>query len=99
MLSVHEATISRAVAGKYLETPYGIFPLKFFFRSGKCDLSRTAIQEKIRVIVEAEDKRAPLTDDEICERLKREGIVVSRRTVAKYREEMGIPSSRERKAF
>ncbi len=99
VLSVHEATISRAVAGKYLETPYGIFPLKFFFRSGKCDLSRTAIQEKIRVIVEAEDKCAPLSDDGICERLKRKGIVVSRRTVAKYREEMGIPSSRERKAF
>ncbi len=99
VLKVHEATISRAISGKYLETPYGIYPLKFFFRSGKSDLSRTAIQGKIKAIIDMEDKRAPVSDDEICERLKKEGVEVSRRTVAKYREEMGIPSSRERRLF
>lgn len=98
-LGVHPATVSRAISGKYIETPNGIFPLKFFFQSGTEDVSRFAIKEKIRAMIEAEDRKAPLSDDEICVRLKAEGIVVSRRTVAKYRGELGIPGSRERRGF
>jgi RNA polymerase sigma-54 factor len=99
VLGVHPATVSRAISGKYIETPNGIFPLKFFFQSGTEDVSRASIKEKIRAMIEAEDKRSPLSDDEIAVRLKTEGIEISRRTIAKYRSEMGIPGSSERKSF
>lgn len=99
VLGVHPATVSRAISGKYIETPNGIFPLKFFFQSGTEDVSRASIKEKIRAMIESEDKRSPLSDDEIAARLKTEGIEISRRTVAKYRSEMGIPGSSERKSF
>lgn len=98
-IGVHPATVSRAISGKYIETPNGIFPLKFFFQSGTEDISRAAIKEKIKSMIESEDRRSPLKDDEIVARLKAEGIEISRRTVAKYRSEMGIPGSSERRGF
>ena len=98
-LGVHPSTVSRAIAGKYVETTHGIFPLSYFFKAGSGDKSRTSIKQKIRVIVEAEDKTSPLSDDEICEKLKPQGIDISRRTVAKYRAELSIPGCNERKGF
>lgn len=98
-LQVHPSTVSRAVAGKYLETEHGIFPLSHFFKAGTGNTARTSIKDKLAALVSAEDKQNPLTDDEICSRLEQEGIEVSRRTVAKYRVELGIPSFADRKGF
>ncbi len=98
-LGVHPATVSRAINGKYLETPFGIFPLKSFFRAGTDGRSRESIKERIQAIIAAEDKRSPLSDEEIVARLKGEGVKLSRRTIAKYRAELGIPSSDERRVF
>ncbi|MEO0075368.1 MAG: RNA polymerase factor sigma-54 [candidate division WOR-3 bacterium] len=94
--SVHISTISRAIQGKYVETPVGIFPLKYFFSSGVGDFSRNSIKEKISNFISNEDKKNPLTDDAIVKLLANENINISRRTVAKYREEMNIPSSNDR---
>jgi RNA polymerase sigma-54 factor len=99
LIGVHASTISRAIAGKYLETDQGIFPFGYFFKAGAGDTSRTSIKQKIRAMVEAEDKQNPLSDDELCSRLKLEEISISRRTVAKYRAELGIPGCNERKSF
>jgi RNA polymerase sigma-54 factor len=98
-IGVHASTISRAIAGKYVETTYGIFPLGYFFKAGTKDKSRTSIKGRVQAIIEAEDKSCPLNDDEICRRLKDEGIDISRRTVAKYRGELNIPGAVERKGF
>lgn len=98
-LGVHPSTASRAIAAKYLETDFGIFPLKYFFRAGKSDRSRTSIKEKIEAIIESEDRTQPYSDDEICEKLKVQGIVISRRTVAKYRSEMNVAGCHERRSF
>lgn len=99
VLGVNPSTMSRAVAGKYVETPHGIFSLSYFFKAGTGQRSRTSIKERVQAIVNAEDKTRPLTDEEIAARLKEEGISVSRRTVAKYRGELGIAGCSERKAF
>ncbi|MEO0070267.1 MAG: RNA polymerase factor sigma-54, partial [candidate division WOR-3 bacterium] len=96
-LKVHPATVSRAISGKYLETNYGIFSLKYFFKGGTGDKSRESIKEKIRLLIENEDKQKPLKDEEICLKLKEEGINISRRTVTKYRSELGIPGAEGRK--
>lgn len=101
-LGVHIATISRAVSGKYVQTPRGIYPLKAFFVGGreKSDgeaISWNAIKEKIKELIDKEDKKDPLSDDKIVELLKRDGIDIARRTVAKYRKQLGIPSSHKRK--
>jgi len=98
-LGVHPSTASRAIAGKYVETAYGIFPLKHFFRSGSDNVSRTGIKQRIQAIISAEDKQCPLSDDEICAQLRDQGIRISRRTVAKYRAEMGLGGGSERRAF
>ncbi len=98
-LGVHPSTISRAIKGKYLECSYGIFPLKFFFKLGTGESSRESVKEKIRVLIEGEDKNNPLTDEEIGAKLREEGINISRRTVAKYREELGILAANKRKGF
>ncbi len=97
-LSIHESTISRAVKDKFVETPYGVYPFKYFFRKSLSGKSTDSIKEKIRQIIESEDKNKPLSDSKISEILKKEGIKIARRTVAKYREEMGIPGAFERKA-
>ena len=99
VIGVHASTVSRAIAGKYLETDQGIFPFSYFFKAGAGDTSRTSIKQKVRMIVDAEDKQNPLSDDEICTKLKLERINISRRTVAKYRAELGVPGCNDRKGF
>ncbi|MEH7082791.1 RNA polymerase factor sigma-54 [Neobacillus drentensis] len=105
-LNIHESTVSRAVREKYVQTPYGTFPLKSFFTStiqtvsDDENTSSTQVKKKISTLIENENKQKPLSDQDIVEQLKtEEGMVVSRRTVAKYRDQMGIPSSAKRKRF
>lgn len=100
-LGLHESTISRATTRKYLRTPRGTFEFKYFFSSGIATdsgggASATAMQAMLRRLIEKEDPRAPLSDAKLAEILKADGIPVARRTVAKYREAMNIPSSHER---
>ncbi len=101
-VGMHESTISRVTSGKYMHTPRGVFELRYFFSSqiegaDGSGTSSTAIRAKIRKLVKEEDPLAPLSDGRIAELLSTEGIPVARRTVAKYREAMNIPSSGERK--
>jgi RNA polymerase sigma-54 factor len=101
-VTMHESTISRVTSGKYMHTPRGVFELRYFFSSqveGADGLgtSSTAIRAKIRKLVKDEDPEAPLSDGRIAELLSGEGIPVARRTVAKYREAMGIAASNERR--
>ncbi|OYD14042.1 RNA polymerase sigma-54 factor [candidate division WOR-3 bacterium JGI_Cruoil_03_51_56] len=98
-LGVHPSTASRATAGKYVETCYGVFSLKYFFKAGAGDKSRASIKQKIKRIIENEDKSKPLSDDEIRRILGKEEIKVARRTVAKYRNELGIPGRNHRGRF
>lgn len=104
-VGVHISTISRAIRGKFAQTPQGILPLKAFFSGGQStsrggQRSRVAIQERIKDIVDAEDSRSPLSDEEIARILReRDGIKVARRTVTKYRKAMEIPSSTMRKSY
>lgn len=104
MIDVHESTVSRAINGKYVQTPRGVFPLKFFFQTGLDNVNGTAtstesIKKTIEDIIYAEDPHKPLSDQKIADKLKQKGIIISRRTVAKYRDEMGIPSSTKRKRY
>ncbi len=99
---VHESTVSRVTNQKYMCTPRGSFELKYFFSSSLRseagdDCSSTAVQAKIRKLIDAEDKRKPLSDNAISAMLSEEGISVARRTVAKYRETMNIPPTSQRK--
>ncbi len=101
-LELHETTISRAVANKYLETPQGIKPFKFFFSAGFTSedgaaVSNRAVMEKIKELIDQEDPAHPLSDEQLAQTLKAAGLAVARRTVAKYREGMNIPSSSLRK--
>jgi RNA polymerase sigma-54 factor len=103
-LDIHESTVSRATTGKYVQTPRGLYPLKFFFSSGIDGLrgetySVLSIKEHLKELVEAEDQSAPYSDQKISELLQKRGIKVSRRTVAKYRQEMNIPASSYRRRF
>lgn len=100
-VGMHESTISRVTTRKYMHTPRGTFELKHFFSSGVAtedggSASATAIQAMIRKLITSEDARRPLSDQALAEELHRRGIQVARRTVAKYREAMRIPSSSER---
>ena len=102
MAGVHESTVSRATSGKYAQTPRGLFELKFFFsgaartQSGE-DVSTLAVKQRIQDLVSQEDAKKPLSDNEIVDLLKKDGIYIARRTVAKYRTELNIPSSSTRK--
>jgi RNA polymerase sigma-54 factor len=101
-VTMHESTISRVTSGKYMHTPRGVFELRYFFSSqvegaDGSGTSSTAIRAKIRKLVKEEDPEAPLSDGRIAELLSTEGIPVARRTVAKYREAMGIAASNERR--
>lgn len=101
-VGMHESTISRVTTQKYMHTPRGIFELKYFFSShvstdGGGECSATAIRALIRKMVAAEDRSKPLSDSKIAQMLKDQGINVARRTIAKYREALSIPSSSERK--
>lgn len=103
-LGIHVATVSRAVSEKYLQTPRGIFPLRMFFSGGTSTnsgeaMSWSAVQSKLQEVINAEDKSKPLSDDELVDELKKLGIDIARRTVAKYRKEMNIPAKRQRKQF
>ena len=103
-LGIHESTVSRASAGKYVQTPRGTYELSFFFHSGVQSVagegvSSEAIKRLISEIIEAEDPRNPLSDLAITKKLQSQGIMVSRRTVAKYRESVGIPSSMGRRRY
>tara|TARA_B100001093_G_scaffold276300_1_gene264069 strand:- start:978 stop:2345 length:1368 start_codon:yes stop_codon:yes gene_type:complete len=101
-IGVHESTISRLTNGKYMQTPFGIFELKFFFsvaiksEDGN-NLSSTSVIEKIKKIIMSENKKHPLSDNKIKDMLKKEGIKIARRTVSKYRESLKIESSAGRK--
>ena len=101
-LDLHESTISRATNQKFIQSPRGTFELKYFFSAGvhqgnDDDQSATAIKSYIREFIEGEDPKKPLSDNKIMQLLEEKGIKVARRTIAKYREAMGIPSSSERK--
>lgn len=101
-LGFHESTVSRGVNGKYMLTPYGVFELKYFFSSGlknSEDIASTSIKNIIKEIINSEDKRKPYSDEKICSLLKEKDINISRRTVAKYREEIGIEGSSKRKNY
>ncbi|MCH7666818.1 MAG: RNA polymerase factor sigma-54 [Acidobacteria bacterium] len=101
-IGMHESTVSRVVSNKYMHTPRGVFPMKFFFHSGierdyGGDISSLTVKRKIRQLIETENQKRPLSDSELTRILKREGINIARRTVAKYRDELGIGSSTQRK--
>jgi len=103
-LGLHETTVSRAVSGKYIQTPAGLFEFRFFFSGGYQseegeEVSAHTIKNMIRDLVEEEDTSKPLSDSKLSQLLGRKGFEVARRTVAKYREELGIPSSQLRKAY
>jgi len=103
-VGMHESTISRVTTNKYMHTPRGIFELKYFFNSriGMTDgesIASKSVQEEIRKIIHAEDKAKPLSDSELVDILRKSGIAIARRTVAKYREMMGILPSSKRKVF
>lgn len=103
-IGMHESTISRVTSNKYVHTPQGIFELKFFFSSAiqktnGDDIAAESVKEKIRIIVKNEDESSPTSDQGIVESLRRQGIEIARRTVAKYREMMGILPSSQRKTL
>ncbi len=102
-IGVHPSTVSRAVAGKYAHTPQGVFELRYFFSEAVQGFAGSAmplliLKRRVKKMIEEEDTRHPLTDEQITARLKAEGIDVTRRTVAKYREDMKIPSTHQRRA-
>lgn len=101
-IGVHPSTVSRAVANKYVHTPQGVFELRFFFSEGVNgpeggDLPLVLLKRKVKKLIEEEDERKPLTDDQLAAELQKQGIQVTRRTVAKYREDMQIPSTHQRR--
>jgi len=103
-INMHESTVSRAINGKYVQTPRGLFELKYFFCSGFStnqgeDISSTSIKAIIKEIIDGENQRKPFSDQKISDILKKRGINISRRTVAKYRDELGIPASSVRKQY
>ena len=103
-IGMHESTVSRVVTNKYMHTPQGVFEMKFFFHSGISSsygesVSSVTIKQRIRKIIENEDSRKPLSDSKIVNILQREGLVLARRTIAKYREELKIPTSNQRKVL
>ena len=103
-VGVHETTVSRAISGKYIATPQGVFEMKYFFTPGYQtaegnSMSNTSVKESIATLVKDENTRSPLSDKEIVEILSKRGIPIARRTVAKYRTELGILPSNMRKRY
>jgi len=101
-IGVHPSTVSRAVANKYAHTPQGVIELRYFFSEGSngpegADTSLLVLKRKVRKLIEDEDARHPLTDDQLAALLHAQGIQLTRRTVAKYREDMNIPSTHQRR--
>ena len=103
-IGMHESTVSRVVNNKYMHTPQGVYEMKFFFHSGISSsfgeaVSSVTIKQRIKKIIEAEDARRPLSDSKIMAILQKEGLHLARRTIAKYREELKIPTSNQRKVL
>ncbi len=103
-VGVHETTVSRAISGKYIATPHGVFELKYFFTHGVKtesgeDMSNTSVKSAISELIKNEAKHKPLSDDKLTKLLDQQGIKVARRTVAKYREALGVLPSHLRKTF
>jgi RNA polymerase sigma-54 factor len=101
-IGVHPSTVSRAVSSKYAHTPQGVFELRYFFSEAVQGPGGTAtplliLKRKVKKMIEEEDTSHPLTDEQITDLLQTEGIQVTRRTVAKYREDMRIPSTHQRR--
>ncbi|MHC4959358.1 MAG: RNA polymerase factor sigma-54 [Planctomycetota bacterium] len=103
-VGIHVSTVSRAIADKWVQTPRGIVPLKFFFTGGAQTsdgetMSRRSVKQKVKTIIDAEDKSSPLSDEQVAEKLKEDGLDIARRTVTKYRKALHIPSSRQRRQW
>ncbi len=103
-IGMHESTVSRVVTNKYMHTPQGVYEMKFFFHSGISSsygesVSSVTIKNRIKKIIEGEDPRKPLSDSKIVSILQREGLILARRTIAKYREELKISTSNQRKVL
>jgi RNA polymerase sigma-54 factor len=101
-IEMHESTVSRVTNEKYVQTPRGVYSLKFFFSSGLSttsgeDISARGVKAKMQALVNQEDPQKPLTDQAIVDLLKSEGVKIARRTVAKYRDQLGILPARMRK--
>jgi RNA polymerase sigma-54 factor len=101
-IGVHPSTVSRAVANKYVHTPQGVYELRFFFSEGGngaegADLPLVLLKKRVKKLIEEEDPKKPLTDDALADELQKQGIKITRRTVAKYREDMQIPSTHQRR--
>ena len=104
MLGIHVATVSRAVADKWIQTPRGVFSLRRFFSGGResdseGEMSWEAVRTRLKEIVDAEDKSSPLSDEAIAKALRLQGIEIARRTVVKYRQQLSIPAARLRKEY
>ena len=104
VVGVHETTVSRAVSNKYMETPQGIFEMKYFFTSGiqtasGVGVSNTSVKGMISDMIKSEETARPLSDEEIVRLLDQKGIKIARRTVAKYRSELNILPSHLRKVY
>jgi len=102
-INMHESTVSRAVTNKYMHTPQGVYEMKFFFHSALSnsrgsDISSLSIKERMRKMIDTENPSKPLSDSEITSSFQKEGLKISRRTVAKYREDMRIPPSHQRRS-
>jgi RNA polymerase sigma-54 factor len=102
VIGMHESTVSRVTNEKFVQTPRGVLPLKFFFSSGLSttdgdDVSARGIKDQIKKLVDGENAHDPLTDQAIVDILKQTGVVIARRTVAKYRDQLGVLSARMRK--
>jgi len=104
IVGVHETTVSRAIANKYMQTPHGVFDFKYFFTTGYeadsgASVSNTSVKELLADLVTMEDKSSPLSDQELVAKLHDKGLTLARRTVAKYREELGILPSNLRRDY
>jgi RNA polymerase sigma-54 factor len=104
VVGVHISTVSRAISGKFIQTPQGIFDMKRFFSGGTMSdsgdmVSQQAVKDTLKQIVEREDKNVPLSDDQLVEELSKRGVHIARRTVTKYRKALGIDSSSRRRLF
>jgi RNA polymerase sigma-54 factor len=104
VVGVHETTVSRAVSGKYMATPQGVFELKYFFTSGLAtasgeQISNKSVKTALAELIASESKSSPLSDEELVARLKAQGTMIARRTVAKYRAELGVLPSHLRRVY
>jgi RNA polymerase sigma-54 factor len=103
-VGVHETTVSRAVSGKFMRTPQGIFEMKFFFTSGVATadgqtVSNTSVKNILAELIASENPAKPLSDDQLVNQLKEKNVMIARRTVAKYRAELNVLPSHLRRTY